>query len=220
MPLVHCMENELEKYEPESYEVKNFKKLLITQHQKRFGKIEQVERLTISTLLDPRFKKIHFKDFLSIGKAVVSIKKQLEDLYKKENRQDDTQPEIVQIIVEDNNEENDLDLWQHHKSLVTALQKSNYTSDEDIKNVINSEVSQYLNTPVHQLFGNPFKIWNTLKLMYPLLYKIAIKYLQVTATSVPAERLFSKTGQIMTDKRSRIKPKSLNRLVFLNSFDD
>jgi hypothetical protein len=50
-------------------------------------------------------------------------------------------------MVEDNNEEKDLDLWQHHKSLVTALQKSNYTSDEDIKNVINSEVSQYLNTP-------------------------------------------------------------------------
>jgi hypothetical protein len=87
-------------------------------------------------------------------------------------------PETVQIIVEDNNEEKDLDLWQHHKSLVTALQKSNYTSDEYIKNVINSEVSQYLNTPVHQLFGNPFKIWDTLKLMYPHLYKIAIKYLQ------------------------------------------
>jgi hypothetical protein len=92
--------------------------------------------------------------------------------------------------------------------------------------MINSEVSQYLNPPVHQLFGNPFKIWNTLKLMYPHLYKIAIaiaiaiKYLQVTTTSVPAERLFSKTGQIMTDKRSRIKPKRLNRLVFLSSFDD
>jgi hypothetical protein len=86
--------------------------------------------------------------------------------------------------------------------------------------MINSEVSQYLNPPVHQLFGNPFKIWNTLKLMYPHLYKIAIKYLQVTATSAPAERLFSKTGQIMTDKRSRIKPKRLNRLVFLSSFDD
>jgi mRNA-degrading endonuclease HigB of HigAB toxin-antitoxin module len=100
-----------------------------------------------------------------------------------------------------------LDLWQHHKSLVTALQKSNYTSDEDIKNVINSEVSPYLNTPVHQLFGNPFKIY-TLKLTYPLLYKIAIKYLQVTATSVPAERLLI------------VKPKSLNRLVFLSSFDD
>jgi hypothetical protein len=79
------MENELKKYEPESYEVKNFKKLLITELQKRFGKIEQVERLTISTLLDARFKKIHFNDFLSVGKAVVSIKKQLEDLYKKEH---------------------------------------------------------------------------------------------------------------------------------------
>jgi hypothetical protein len=57
MPLVHCMENELEKYEPESYEVKNFKKLLITQLQKRFGKIEQVERLTITTLLEPTIQK-------------------------------------------------------------------------------------------------------------------------------------------------------------------
>lgn len=36
------------------------------------------------------------------------------------------------------------------------------------------------------------------------------------ATSVPSERMFSKTGIVVSDKRSRIKPKDVDMLVFLN----
>ncbi|CAH1379186.1 unnamed protein product, partial [Tenebrio molitor] len=45
---------------------------------------------------------------------------------------------------------------------------------------------------------DPFNNWQEMKLMNPNLYKIAIQYLQVPATNVPAERLFSKAGQIIS----------------------
>ena len=40
------------------------------------------------------------------------------------------------------------------------------------------------------------------------------------ATSVPAERLFSKAGIIQTDLRNRIKPSLLEYYCFLNASND
>ena len=68
-----------------------------------------------------------------------------------------------------------------------------------------------------ELHSNPFKVWGQLKLTYPHSHRVANKYLQITATSVPSERLFSKTGTIINDRRSRIKPERLKKMVFLGS---
>jgi len=43
-----------------------------------------------------------------------------------------------------------------------------------------------------------------------------LKYLCITATSIPAERVFSKTGQITNDRRSRLIPTNLDYIIFLN----
>lgn len=48
------------------------------------------------------------------------------------------------------------------------------------------------------------------------LQRCATKYLCVPATSVPSERIFSKAGQIVSDKRSRIKPKNVDMLLFIS----
>jgi hypothetical protein len=62
-----------------------------------------------------------------------------------------------------------------------------------MKRDIQFEVSQYLNSPLFSLKDDPFMIWDQIKLTYPSLFSLTLKYLQIPATSVPAERLFSKT---------------------------
>ena len=47
---------------------------------------------------------------------------------------------------------------------------------------------------------------------FPLIAKLARKYLCVCATSVPSERLFSIGGKIV-DGRSRLKPDKVNELI-------
>lgn len=42
----------------------------------------------------------------------------------------------------------------------------------------------------------------------------------MVATSVPSERLFSKSGQIMTDSRNRLTGEHLNKLLFLGSLSE
>jgi len=42
------------------------------------------------------------------------------------------------------------------------------------------------------------------------------KRLCVLATSVPCERIFSKAGQTISEKRSRLSSKNFEKMIFLN----
>ena len=55
---------------------------------------------------------------------------------------------------------------------------------------------------------DPVTWWNAEGIRnFPKLFTMATKYLSIPATSVPSERLFSKTGQILSDRRTRLQPK-------------
>ena len=50
---------------------------------------------------------------------------------------------------------------------------------------------------------------------YPMMSRLARKYLCACATSVPSERVFSTAGNVVTPLRSLLKPEKVNMLVFL-----
>jgi len=51
---------------------------------------------------------------------------------------------------------------------------------------------------------------------YPRLIKLTLKYLGMPATSVPSERVFSKTGEIVNRRRASLKPSYVDMTVFLS----
>lgn len=59
--------------------------------------------------------------------------------------------------------------------------------------------------------------WENHNSEYPRLYKFAQKILAIPASSAASERVFSAAGNIITEKRNRIGPKTVNNLLFLNS---
>ncbi|KAK7158565.1 hypothetical protein R3I94_005021 [Phoxinus phoxinus] len=63
---------------------------------------------------------------------------------------------------------------------------------------------------------DPLVWWQEHHQTYPGLSKLAVKYLGTVATSVPAERVFSKAGEVVSKKRNRLKGKTVNMLLFLN----
>lgn len=79
------------------------------------------------------------------------------------------------------------------------------------------EVRAYLEEPLLPTHEDPLKWWESRAPVYPRLSKLMAKKLCVVATSVPSERIFSKTGQIISERRSRLKPKKVRALVFLNA---
>ncbi len=48
------------------------------------------------------------------------------------------------------------------------------------------------------------------------MFELSCKYLCIPATSCAIERVFSKAGEIVSAKRSKLKPKHVNNLIFLN----
>jgi len=75
-------------------------------------------------------------------------------------------------------------------------------------------VRQYLELPMLALDENPILYWK--KYSVKELWRIAERYFCVPATSVPSERIFSKAGQIVSARRSSLKPSTVNSLIFLN----
>ena len=76
------------------------------------------------------------------------------------------------------------------------------------------ELTNYLRQPIEK---NPLKWWKEHKTVYPLLSGVARKYLCFPATSTPSERLFSRSGRIVTPFTASLKPDTVQRLVFLSA---
>ena len=58
--------------------------------------------------------------------------------------------------------------------------------------------------------ADPLIWWNKNRETFPILSKMARKYLCVMATSVPSERLFSAAGSIVSARRNTLKPAKVN----------
>lgn len=66
---------------------------------------------------------------------------------------------------------------------------------------------------------NPLSFWKKKHTSYPVLAKVAARILAVPATSAAVEREFSFTGNIITQKRARLSPDTVNDIVFNHSYN-
>ena len=62
---------------------------------------------------------------------------------------------------------------------------------------------------------DPLEWWRCHQSTFPYLSMLARKYLAIQATSVSSERVFSSAGNIVSCKRSSLKPAKINKLCFL-----
>ncbi|KAJ3661761.1 hypothetical protein Zmor_006146 [Zophobas morio] len=75
IPMVNCVLKKLNTLLPITSEGVLLKHNIIKEMEKRFSKIEEVKLLAISTILDPRFKKIHFDKSTACAQAISDINK-------------------------------------------------------------------------------------------------------------------------------------------------
>lgn len=105
-------------------------------------------------------------------------------------------------------------LWHRlDVSVMEARTSQNATADATV------EVQRYLSEPNIGRLENPLEYWERQQLIYPTLYKLAIAFLSTPASSVPCERVFSKAGEVVSKRRNRLKPKTVEKLLFLNKIE-
>ncbi|XP_066589292.1 E3 SUMO-protein ligase ZBED1-like [Prorops nasuta] len=90
--------------------------LLITTLEERFKQIKNKNILSIATILDPRFKLLHFKDQLALSSTISYIKNELR-LTKLLDTSENNCLDLNAVDLDDN------DIWSHHKRLLAAENK-------------------------------------------------------------------------------------------------
>ncbi len=65
-------------------------------------------------------------------------------------------------------------------------------------------------------WNNPLDWWKDKRHQYPLLVEVAMKYLAISTTLAPSERVFSTAGLTIASERSRLCPANAAELVFLH----
>ena len=152
----------------------------------------------IPSILDPQLKKL---DFALIDQQV-NTERHLYELFEQEKEDYQKETGIP----------NSLEVSQpkslaKKKTLMARLTKDNV--------VALNEVGEYLQLPEIPLDSNPLAWWNEKNDKFPILSHLARKYLAVSATSTASERLFSDAGNLLTNKRTRMKPELFKKIMFL-----
>lgn len=192
---------------PSAIEVSTLLKGLNT----RLNNIENSSTLLMCMFLDPRFKEITFSNanIAEHAKQLVisSLSNNINviEATKKDNVKD-------QEKSLEQNKENELSVWDTlDKNIMVIKPKGTSKSKALI------EIQRYIDDieilPRQQ---NPIQWWKENAQYFPHLSNLVKKYLYVLGTSVPCERLFSKAGLLLSDRRSRLSPKKIKILLFLN----
>lgn len=79
-----------------------------------------------------------------------------------------------------------------------------------------AELRMYLDDAILHRKEDPLIWWKDRQKIYPWLSILARKYLSIVATSVPCERIFSKAGQVITERRNRLKSTNVEKILFLH----
>ncbi|GBP72859.1 hypothetical protein EVAR_48843_1 [Eumeta japonica] len=147
IPMLNCLTTELNSITPNSAIVKECKYVLLRELKWRFGMIELNDHAAIATILDPRFKNLHFQDPSACGRAIQILKAmvvgQLSSPSESEDDVSSTAPP-------------EYDFWKYHKELADGHKKKK-------KSHQGYEVSLYLSNPVISLKSNPFAEWDDMK---------------------------------------------------------
>lgn len=64
---------------------------------------------------------------------------------------------------------------------------------------------------------DPLNWWKQRILFYPQLQQVMRRRLCIMATSVPSERLFSKAGQLVTERRTRLSGWKISKIMFVHA---
>lgn len=200
IPLINCLKDDLQSMNPRTVIGKKAIRVFLREIDVKFNNIEFHRILSESTILDPRFKRMHFTVPQAIVKAVGYIKSQLADLTMVTNQVvDNTETSGTQQTCPDQSPP-DYGIWRSHgKKLHQELGK---VPDATTSQVVGTEFQYYLSQPPHLFDGcDPIEYWsgfNKNNDMYGKLSMLTLKRFCIVATSVPCERLYSVAGNVVT----------------------
>ncbi|XP_030284370.1 zinc finger BED domain-containing protein 1-like [Sparus aurata] len=157
---------------------------------KRFHRIEFTSLLEECSILDPRFKRKAFSNEQAANEEEALV----------EQGAAGGQPREESMV------------WGDFDVQVSGL-----VSHISANTEATLEVRSFLQEALIPRSSNPLTWWKSRCVIYPRLTHLMMEKLCVVATSVPSERVFSKMGQLISEKRSRLSASKVQKLMFFNA---
>lgn len=215
IPIANLLQKGLEEAKPNTELGAAMQKSLLSLVNTKLEPLEKNLHLAKATILDPRFKRIHFKSPLAVSTAITELSKEIRSEHRRRG-QLSPEPRPTTTL---NSENFSPSLWSGHEKITAALASSNSQSSSTSSGMP-SELKQYLDQPIIPRKENPEKFWFDCRHFTPVLTEIALKYLIASASSVSSERVASAVNLTVPNNRSRLTAEHINQRVFLLSVSD
>ena len=220
-PMIESFSEYLKICEGDSTMIKKAKTAIKDDFQTRY-QTEKIQNLiSISCLLDPRFKDREDTNTQENHELVINETIRISSPFQNQSdisldRASSTETQVssshnVQTMPSENK------FTKLRNLLFKPNNNRNNTAGQDLHVKINSEFTRYMSEPTEPEEANPLDWWRSRSSVYPNLSKTVRHYLCIQPTSVPSERAFSLTGNIITKKRTRLLPENVNMLSFLHA---
>ena len=180
----------------------------------RYAQADLVLFLKKYAYLDPRFKDLNpFVPLQERQDVIEAVKCDLIQLIEKRSQHE--------VEESGTSEPNPVDPPKSKKPKVASLLFSDFSNCKDsaeassVMDLVQPELRRYNEEDLLEYDNDPMDWWRTHRSHYPILAKLIRKFWCVPATSVRSEELFSAAGNVLSQKRNRLLPENLDKLVFL-----
>ena len=206
IPLVLALKTKLQGLDDSG--VAGMKAELLDDIATRFSTIEHSQLHVVSMMLDPRYRAKLIKP-----EAVTAAKQQLMDaasaiptaVCTEDNEA--AQPPAKRQRTDEQEDDDPL-------SCLNDLLAADQLSASQPAN-LDEEIAAYLDLPTIPRTSSARVWWRENESRFPVLARVARRYLAAPCTSVASERLFSSAGQVYTDQRSRLAADKAEMIVFV-----
>ncbi|KAM4546398.1 E3 SUMO-protein ligase ZBED1-like [Fundulus diaphanus] len=215
--------------------IRDVKNAIKTDLLKRYNSGAEKKILHTSSALDPRFKGLPFlteEERLDVYAGVTSEAASLEYESRRRTEADEapggtgssgTKEDLLSVDDNVSDSAGPSAPKRRASSLLVSLlgPAFNAISEPAVQSktadaIAEEEMELYCRCPAVPLSEDPLDWWHRHKGTFPLLSRLAKTYLCIPGTSVSAERVFSTAGDVITAKRSALKPDHVDQLVFLH----
>lgn len=210
LPIIHGLSKSMEVTEEDLPAIRQCKCAISLELRRRWN-LDNIDPTNpgsdlVALCLHPRFKQAKFLDShkrLDLQLTITSLAHQA-----KASLGSDTQEK------ETTSAKKELEL--RPKALDLLLGSDSPGSSIEDSDPVQDEVDDYFKQQQQPRDSSPLEWWKVNKCRFPTLAGLARKYLAITATSTPAERVFSVAGLIVSRLRASLTPEYVDMLVFLN----
>lgn len=216
IPVTNLIRQAVEHISPSTSLGLTVKEALLKKVQERLGPLEKNSYLSAATILDPRFKRIHFTSAIAVSNAIAKISNDIRSEHRRRGQRSPDLRTIHTARAQENSETSSI--WSGHEKLLSL--SSTTAPEVPSSGSVPNELKQYLDQPLLERKADPIKFWINCQHFTPVLSEVALKYLICQASSVSSERVASAVNLTVPDNRSRLTGEHIKQRVLLMSISD